>query len=112
MDREVIRGRVPLLLAAIALGLAACAGPVRSPGDVVASAAPKVDKAAARFEEARTFVDLVLLPLVSPERAAMIRELEDRIERLLWAAKTATTIVAQVRAVDQANAAIDELDGT
>lgn len=100
-------GRVALLLAAASLGLAAC-GPIHSAGDVVAAAPSKIEQAQEAYEGAKAFAEL-LLPLLPADRQARIRELEGKIERLLWFARTASTIAAQAAAVDQANDAIAEL---
>lgn len=110
MGVEVKGGRVSLALAVAALGLAAC-GPVHSAGDVVAAAPSKVDQAQEAYEGAKAFAEL-LLPFLSADRAQRIRDLEAKIERYLWIARTAATIAQQISAVDHAEAAIAELGST
>lgn len=108
-----VRGVRFVLIAAAALGLAACSGTgaIRSSGDVVASAATKIDQAQEAYAGAKAFAEL-LIPFLPADRVERIREIESKIERLLWLARTAATIAEQISAVDQAEAAIAELGTT
>lgn len=108
-----VKGVRFVLIAAAALGLAACTGtgPIRSSGDVVASAATKIDQAQEAYAGAKAFAEL-LIPFLPADRVERIREIESKIERLLWLARTASTIAQQISAVDQAEAAIAELGST
>jgi hypothetical protein len=67
-----------------------------------------VAKAEARYQAAKAFADM-LVPFLSPERAALVLAIEAKIERLLFAAKTAATIADQVAALNQVRAETDRL---
>lgn len=97
-----VKGVRLVLIAAVALGLAACSGtgPIRSSGDVVASAAAKIDKAEQDYQEAKAFAEL-LLPILPAQWQTRVRAIEAKIERGLELARVAVDAAAQAAELAQ-----------
>ena len=93
-------------LAAASMTLASCAT-MPSPAKV----APQVERAQAAYDRIADAVDVVL-PYLSPERAARIRLAMALAERGLLAARLASTTAQKLAALKDVDSAIAEFDRT
>lgn len=87
--------------AALALGIVPLPGCVGLP----APTATAIERVQARFDRLRPYAELVL-PNLSPARAARVRLALELTERALAAARVATTLAEQQRALAVAEKAI------
>lgn len=86
-------------LAAASMVLASCATMPSAP-----QVAPQIQRAQAAYDRIASAVDLVL-PYLSPERAARVRLAMALAERGLLAARLASTTAEKLAALEQAEAA-------
>ncbi len=91
-------------LATASLPLTACVGTAHLSADTVASVQ-------ARYDRLRPYAELIL-PSLSPARAARVRLALATIERALELAKVATTVAEQRRALTIANTALAAVPAT
>lgn len=118
MVGEVEVKRIVLLLACASLSLTACtaAAPpvvVGAPPPVVAPEAPaslvviatRVEQAQGLYDRTKAFVDL-FLPYMPASRAAQVRAAGAMVEKALMAARLATTLAGQKRAVNSIDTAL------
>ncbi len=93
-------------IAAVSMTLASCATM-----PTAAQVAPQIQRAQAAYDRIASAVDLVL-PYLSPERAARVRLAMALAERGLLAARLASTAAEQLAALQQAEAATAAIEST
>ncbi len=93
-------------LAAASMTLASCATMPTAP-----QVAPRIQRAQAAYDRIASAVDLVL-PYLSPERAARVRLAMALAERGLLAARLANSAAEQLTALKQAEAATAAIEST
>ena len=95
-----------MLLAALAAASMTCACTTMAPPPVAA-----IDRAQAAYERIAASAEIIL-PFVSPERAARIRLAMALTERGLLAARSAATAAEKLAALKQAEAATATIEAT
>jgi outer membrane murein-binding lipoprotein Lpp len=93
-------------LAAASMTLASCATM-----PTTAQVAPQVERAQAAYDRIASTVEIIL-PYLSPERAARVRLAMALAKRGLLAARTAVTAAEQLAALKQAEAAVAMIEST
>ncbi len=91
-------------LAAASMTLASCAT-MPTAAQITPQITPQVERAQAAYDRIAHAAEIVL-PFLSPERAARVRLAMALAERALLAARAATTAAEQVAALRQAEAAV------
>lgn len=89
-----------LLTAALCAASLACAGCATMP----AASSATIDRVQARYDDTKAWAELIL-PYVSPERAARVRLAMALTDRALLAARNASTVAEQRFALGRAEAA-------
>jgi outer membrane murein-binding lipoprotein Lpp len=93
-------------LAAASMTLASCATM-----PTTAKVAPQVERAQAAYDRIASAAEIIM-PYLSPERAARVRLAMPLAERGLLAARTAVTAAEQLAALKQAEAAVEAIEST
>jgi outer membrane murein-binding lipoprotein Lpp len=105
-EEKIMKRMLVAALAAASMTLASCATM-----PTTAQVAPQVENAQAAYDRIAGSVKIIL-PYLSPERAARVRLALALAERGLLAARTAVTAAEQLAALKQTEAAVATIEST